>query len=52
MRDPLGCTCAVKNGGGITTDRGTKGTRWYSKRGTNTAPNEKFVQCQVKGGRK
>jgi hypothetical protein len=53
MRDPLGCTCAVRNGGGIKTDRGTGGTRWYSKRGAaNTAPNEKFVQCQMQAGRK
>jgi hypothetical protein len=53
MRDPLGCTCAVRNGGGIKTDRGTGGTRWYSKRGAaNTAPNEKFVRCQMQAGRK
>ena len=52
MRDPLGCTCAVQNGGGITVDRGTGGDRWYSKRGKNTAANEKFVQCQNSAGRK
>jgi hypothetical protein len=52
MRDPLGCTCAVQNGGGIKVDRGTGGTRWYSKRATNAAPNEDFVQCQIKAGRK
>ena len=52
MSDPLGCTCAVQNGGGIKTDRGTGGTRWYSKQGQNTAPNEQFVQCQRQAGRK
>jgi hypothetical protein len=53
MRDRLGCTCAVQNGGGIKTDRGTRGTRWYSKRGgNNTAPNEQFVQCQRQASRK
>jgi hypothetical protein len=52
MRDPLGCTCAVQNGGGISVDRGTGGTRWYSKRGAHAAANEKFVQCQMKAGRK
>jgi hypothetical protein len=51
MRDPIGCTCAVQNGGRIVTDRGTGGTRWYSKR-KNAAPNEKFVQCQIMAGRK
>ena len=47
MRDPLGCTCALKNGGGINV-RGD----WYSKRGSVNAPaNEAFVKCQQKEGR-
>jgi hypothetical protein len=47
MRDPLGCTCALQNGGGIN----VKGN-WYSKRGSSNAQtNEAFVKCQQKQGR-
>jgi hypothetical protein len=31
MKDPIGCTCAIQNGGGITVRQGG-GERWYSKR--------------------
>jgi hypothetical protein len=48
MRDKLGCLCAVQNGGGISTD----GRSWYSKRSTQTATNEAFVQCQLRAGRR
>jgi hypothetical protein len=48
MRDKLGCLCAVRNGGGISTD----GRSWYSKSGGRSAPtNEAFVQCQLRAGR-
>jgi hypothetical protein len=46
MRDPLGCTCALQNGGGIN----VKGN-WYSKGGSNAPTNEAFVKCQQKAGR-
>ena len=48
MKDPIGCTCAVQNGGGVEPRKGG-GERWYSKRGgTRTATNEAFVQCNIK----
>ena len=50
MRDPVGCTCAIQNGGGVTVRKGG-GERWYSKRGgsrSRTATNEAFVQCNIK----
>ena len=52
MRDPIGCTCAVNNGGGIDRIRGG----WYSAVGKppnhGGTFNEKFVQCMVRAGRK
>jgi uncharacterized caspase-like protein len=49
MADKLGCLCAVRNGGGISTD----GKSWYSKRGGSSAlTNEAFVQCQIRAGRR
>jgi hypothetical protein len=48
MKDPIGCTCAIQNGGGIT-PRAGGGERWFSKRGgSRTATNEAFVQCVAK----
>jgi hypothetical protein len=50
MKDPIGCTCAVQNGGGITVRKGG-GERWFSKRDGyrgRTATNEAFVQCNIK----
>jgi len=47
MKDPVGCTCADQNGGGITVRKGG-GERWFSKRDGyrgRTATNEAFVQC-------
>jgi hypothetical protein len=50
MKDPIGCTCAVQNGGRVTVRKGG-GERWSSKpdsyRG-RTATNEAFVQCNIK----
>jgi hypothetical protein len=47
MRDRLGCLCAVRNGGGISSD----GKGWYSKRGVSEPTNEAFIQCQIRAGR-
>jgi hypothetical protein len=50
MKDPVGCTCAIQNGGGIAVRKGG-GERWYSKRDGyrgRTATNEAFVQCNIK----
>jgi hypothetical protein len=44
--DPIGCTCAVQNGGVI------RGRHWYSKVRTSDPANEKFVQCQIKAGQR
>ena len=51
MRDPVGCTCALDNGGGI-----TLGGRWYSVRGRHVrnggAPNQAFIECNKRAGNK
>jgi len=45
MRDKIGCTCALNNGGGIT----AYGKRWYSVRGRHVNnggyPNQAFTLC-------
>lgn len=49
MRDPVGCRCALQNGGSISAD----GRRWYSTSGGPSAPtNEAFVRCQIRAGRR
>jgi hypothetical protein len=45
MDDPIGCTCAVQNGGGIGPRRGG-GRVWFSKLRANSPTNEAFVNCQ------
>jgi hypothetical protein len=47
MKDPIGCTCAVQNGGSVTVQKGG-GERWFSKRSGRAATNEAFVQCVAK----
>jgi hypothetical protein len=48
MKDPIGCTCAVQNGGSVIVQKGG-GERWFSKRGgSRTATNDAFVQCNIK----
>lgn len=49
MKDKVGCTCALDNGGGIGRRPGSNRKRWYSKRGTHV--NEAFVQCMLRNGR-
>ena len=46
MRDKIGCTCAVQNGGDIRPDK--KG--WYSSRRSTISggTNEAFVRCSLK----
>ena len=51
MKDKVGCTCAVENGGGIGRRPGTNRKRWYSKRGGQRHVNEAFVQCMIRNGR-
>jgi hypothetical protein len=51
MKDKVGCTCALQNGGGIGRRPGTNRKRWYSKRGGQTHVNEAFVQCMIRHGR-
>jgi hypothetical protein len=47
MRDPIGCTCALENGGYIEpARRGYKGPRWYS-RPAQGHTNEAFVRCNM-----
>jgi hypothetical protein len=50
MRDPLGCTCALQNGGYIIYG---PPPRWASARGTNggRATNQAFTQCLIRHGR-
>jgi hypothetical protein len=45
--DKIGCTCAVQNGGYIDANG-----RWYANRGRRSAPNDAFVQCQIRAGRR
>ena len=51
MRDKIGCTCALENGGGVGRRPGSNRKRWYSKRGSQSHVNEDFVQCMVRNGR-
>jgi hypothetical protein len=41
MRDKIGCTCALQNGGGIDARN-----HWWSRPGQTV--NEAFVQCSLK----
>lgn len=47
MKDPIGCTCAIQNGGAIQVQKGG-GERWVSKLRGSAATNEAFVQCNIK----
>jgi hypothetical protein len=51
MRDKVGCTCALENGGGIGRRPGSNSRRWYSKRSGQQHVNEGFVQCMIRNGR-
>jgi hypothetical protein len=51
MKDPVGCTCAVQNGGGVTHRQGG-GERWFSKRDGRAPTNEAFVKCQIRALRR
>jgi len=52
MRDKVGCTCALENGGGITPATRGHGPRWYSRMGASRNVNEGFIQCMTRHGRK
>lgn len=43
MRDKVGCTCALENGGGVGRRPGSNRRHWYSKRGGQRNVNEAFV---------
>ena len=47
MKDPIGCTCAVQNGGRVTMRPGG-GVRWFSKLHGRAPTNEAFVQCNIR----
>jgi putative hemolysin len=51
MRDKIGCTCALNNGGGINPIKGN----WFSVRGRHPnrggATNSAFTACVARGGR-
>jgi hypothetical protein len=51
MRDKVGCTCALENGGGVGRRPGSNRKRWYSKRGSLSQVNDAFVQCMIRNGR-
>jgi hypothetical protein len=44
MRDKIGCSCALANGGMIKYQKGG-GTRWVSKLTSRQPTNEAFVKC-------
>ena len=47
MKDKIGCTCALNNGGGI-----KQNGHWYSVPGRSNAPrNQAFTDCVARGGR-
>jgi hypothetical protein len=52
MKDKLGCTCAVQNGGGVRYKPGDKNPSWFSKHRASDPPNAAFVQCQIRNGRR
>lgn len=52
MKDKLGCTCAVQNGGGVQYKPGHTKPTWFSKRRTTDPTNQAFVQCQIRNGRR
>jgi hypothetical protein len=47
MKDPIGCTCAVQNGG-VVKMRPGGGVRWASKPNGYGATKEAFVQCNIR----
>jgi hypothetical protein len=51
FRDPIGCTCALENGGIIQPRRGGTGWRWSSKISGRERVNDAFVQCMRRNGR-
>jgi hypothetical protein len=49
MRDKVGCTCALANGGTIEPRQGG-GWRWIHRRGYQSV-NEGYIQCMKRHGR-
>lgn len=50
MRDKVGCTCALENGGRIITKPGSS-RRYWASRMARQAVNEGFVACMKRNGR-
>jgi hypothetical protein len=48
MLDPIGCTCALQNGGFMEAPARGGGRNWWSKRNRHGAPNEAFVRCNMR----
>jgi hypothetical protein len=46
MKDKIGCTCALENGGYIVPAKNGYGPRWYS-RPAQGHTNEAFVRCNM-----
>src|SRR5262245_33433579 len=52
MRNKIGCTCALENGGGIRPPlRGHTEPRWFSRQPGNRHVNDGFVQCMKRHGK-
>jgi hypothetical protein len=47
MRDKIGCTCALENGGFVQPAmRGDTGPRWYSRK-NQPHVNEAYIRCNM-----
>jgi hypothetical protein len=47
MKDKIGCTCALENGGVVVPATRGNGPRWYHRVGQNTHINDAFVRCSM-----
>ena len=48
MQDPIGCSCALQNGGFIENPARGGGRNWWSKRRSTDPINEAFVKCNLR----
>ena len=48
IRDPIGCTCALQNGGFIEAPARGGGRNWWSKRHKKDPVNQAFVECNMR----
>jgi hypothetical protein len=47
MKDKIGCTCALENGGVVVPATRGHGPRWYHRVGANAHINDAFVRCNM-----